>query len=77
MINGKYDHIEVTLITAAVALGAIAREIALSPPSLFLSLSLGSKELKRKMNMVFNIIEKWLSANKLKINAERTKCMRK
>jgi len=38
MINGKYDHIEVTLITIAVALGAIAREIAIL--SLFLSLSL-------------------------------------
>jgi len=41
MINGKYDHIEVTLITAAVALGAIAREIAVLSLSLSLSLSLG------------------------------------
>jgi len=33
----------------------------------------GSKELERKTNVVFNIIEKWLSVNKLKMNAERTK----
>jgi len=35
----------------------------------------GSKESEHKMNMVFNIIEKWLSANKLKMNAEKTKCI--
>jgi len=26
------------------------------------------------MNVVFNVIEKWLSVNKLKMNAEKTKC---
>jgi len=35
----------------------------------------GNKELKRKMNMVFNIIEKCVSVNKLKTNAQKTKCM--
>jgi len=33
------------------------------------------KKLERKINVVFNIIEKWLSVNKSKMNAEKTKCM--
>ena len=35
----------------------------------------GSEELERKMNMVFNIVEKWMSVNKLKMNASKTKYM--
>jgi len=34
-----------------------------------------NKELEHKMNVVLNIIEKWLSENKLKMNAEKIKCI--
>jgi len=32
-----------------------------------------SAELERKMNMIFSIVEEWMNANKLKMNAEKTK----
>jgi len=34
-----------------------------------------SAELERKMNMVFNTVEKWMNINKLKMNAGKTKYM--
>jgi len=34
-----------------------------------------SAELKKKMNMVFSIVEEWMSVNKLKMNASKTKYM--
>jgi len=37
----------------------------------------GSKESEDEINVVFNIMEQWLSVNKLKMNAEKTKCMMK
>lgn len=33
------------------------------------------EELNRKMNNVLQIIEKWMTLNKLKLNAEKTKYM--
>lgn len=35
----------------------------------------GSEELERKMIMVFSIVEEWMSVNKLKMNASKTKYM--
>lgn len=35
----------------------------------------GSAELERKMNRIFDIVEKWMNTNKLKLNAEKTKYM--
>jgi hypothetical protein len=34
-----------------------------------------SAELEEKMNRVLNIVEEWLSVNKLKMNASKTKYM--
>jgi hypothetical protein len=35
----------------------------------------GSEELERKMNRVFNIVKEWMSVNKLRMNASKTKYM--
>jgi len=32
-------------------------------------------ELERNMNIAFNIVEQWMSINKLKLKIEKTKCI--
>lgn len=34
-----------------------------------------SAEVERKLNIAFNVVEEWMNANKLKMNAEKTKYM--
>jgi len=34
-----------------------------------------SAELERNMNIAFNIVEQWMSINKLKLKIEKTKCI--
>jgi len=35
----------------------------------------GSGELERKINIIFSIVEEWMSVNKFKMNASKTKYM--